>query len=54
MYVERNHLKIYFQNILIQLTVFNKNRQMAKSKIFKNQNKKQYFGNQYGWREWMG
>jgi hypothetical protein len=31
MYVERDHLKMYFYNVLIQLAGVNKNRHMAKS-----------------------
>ena len=35
MYVERDHLNMCFKNVLIQLTVFNKDRHMAKSITFK-------------------
>ena len=38
MYVERDHLKRYIKNVLIQLTVFNKDRHTAKTKTLrKNQ-----------------
>jgi hypothetical protein len=34
-FVEPDHLKMYFTNVLILLTVFNKDRQTAKSITFK-------------------
>jgi hypothetical protein len=35
MYVKRDHLKMYFKNILIQLTMFNKDRHTVKSMMSK-------------------